>query len=166
MRKDRSNSQPTGDEATHSVASSKSKADAQHAAIRLLASREHSRLELIRKLIKRGWSSDQSESVVDDLVAQGLQSDQRFAESFVRSRAQKAHGPVRIRAELSERGLERSEIERALQAESLDWLAIASRWYERRYGSDPVTDHKERGRRQQALARRGFTSDIVRELVN
>lgn len=166
MSKDRNNGQPTGDEATQSVASSKSKADAQFAAIRLLSAREHGRQELIRKLIQRGWTPDESESVVDDLAAQGLQSDQRFAESFVRSRAQKAHGPVRIRAELSERGLDRSEIERALQAEPFDWLAIASRWYERRYGTDPATDQKERSRRQQALARRGFTSDVVRELVN
>ncbi len=144
----------------------RSQADAKHAAVRLLAAREHSQLELTRKLTQRGWLRDEVESVVEALASEGLQSDQRFAESFVRSRVQKAQGPVRIRAELSERGLGRSEIERALQSEAFDWLAIASRWYERRYGPDPVDDHKERSRRQQALARRGFTSDVIRELVN
>lgn len=158
--------QSTEEESGDGARATRSEADAQHAAIRLLAMREHSRLELVRKLTQRGWSRVEVETVVDALALEGLQSDQRFAESFVRSRAQKAQGPVRIRAELSERGLDRADIERALQAEAHDWLAIASRWYERRYGSDPVADHKERGRRQQALARRGFTSDVVRELVN
>lgn len=166
MREDRTKQCSEEDGPADGARSSRAQADAKHSAIRLLAAREHSRLELVRKLTQRGWLRDEVESVVDALALQGLQSDRRFAESFVRSRAQKAQGPVRIRAELSERGLGRSEIERALQADTFDWLAIASRWYERRYGSDPVADHKERSRRQQALARRGFTSDVVRELVN
>jgi len=139
-------------------------ADLRDAALRLLARREHSRMELTRKLRQRGWPEAELEAVIDDLAEQGLQSDDRFAESFVRMRAQKAYGPVRIRAELGERGLDRGLIDRALREAEADWLALASDWYERRYRGEAVEDLKDRSRRQQALARRGFPGDVIREL--
>lgn len=141
-------------------------AEVREAALRLLARREHSRFELIRKLLRRGWDDSDVVPVVDELAADNLQSDERYAESYVRQRVAKAYGPIRIRAELSERGLDRAEITRALEAESPDWFAIAADWYERRYGPDVPTDLKEKSRRQQALARRGFAHEHIRELFD
>ncbi|TVQ27429.1 MAG: regulatory protein RecX [Wenzhouxiangella sp.] len=140
-------------------------ADVRDAALRLLARREHSHAELTRKLVQKGWPADLVDIEVDALAAAGLQSDQRYAESFARSRAGKAYGPVRIRAELGERGIDRSLIEHALRELETDWFTLAADWYERRYGPDPVTDFKEKSRRQQALARRGFDHAVIRELV-
>jgi regulatory protein len=142
------------------------KAELREAAIRLLARREHSRLELTRKLRQRGWPESMTEATVDALARDNLQSDERFAESYVRQRVAKAYGPVRIRAELSERGIDDAQATRALAAESPDWLELASRWYERRYGAAPPADLKEKSRRQQALARRGFSFDQIRELLD
>ncbi|MEN1729376.1 MAG: regulatory protein RecX [Pseudomonadota bacterium] len=139
-------------------------ADLRDAALRLLARREHSYLELSRKLRQRGWPEPELEQVLDELAEQGLQSDDRFAESFVRMRSQKAYGPIRIRAELGERGIDRSQIERALREAEVDWLELASGWYERRYLERPVDDLKEKARRQQALARRGFSHEVIRAL--
>lgn len=138
----------------------------REAALRLLARREHSRLELARKLTRRGWSEPVLERVMDELAEQGLQSDERYAESYVRQRTSKAYGPVRIRSELSERGIGRAEAARAMEAESPDWFAIAANWYEKRYGPEPPANLKEKSRRQQALARRGFTHEHVRELLD
>jgi len=135
-------------------------------ALRLLARREHSRQELLRKLHQRGFAALATEPVVDELAGQDLQSDQRFAESYVRQRAARAYGPVRIRAELGERGINRALIARALEAKAPDWFAIAATWYERRYGSEPPADLKEKSRRQQALARRGFASEHFRDLFS
>lgn len=141
-------------------------AEIREAALRLLARREHSRLELSRKLKQRGWVDCDVELVIDELADENLQSEERFAESFVRQRVARAYGPMRIRAELSERGLDRAEIARALEAESPDWFAIAADWYEKRYGPEPPADLKEKSRRQQALARRGFAHEHIRELFD
>jgi regulatory protein len=141
------------------------RAQLREGAMGLLARREHSHRELSHKLLKRGWPADDVESVIDELAEDNLQSDERFAESFVRQRIEKAYGPVRIRAELSERGIDRAQIARALDAESPDWLAIAADWYEKRYGDEPPGDLREKSRRQQALARRGFDHAVVRELT-
>jgi len=141
-------------------------AELREAALRLLARREHSRFELTRKLTRRGWAASDIDAVIDELAAENLQSDERFAEGYVRQRAAKAYGPVRIRGELSERGIDASQAARALEAESPDWLAIASDWYERRYATQTPSDLKEKSRRQQALARRGFAHEHIRELLN
>ena len=141
-------------------------ADLRDAALRLLARREHSYKELSRKLKQRGWPEPELESVLSDLAEKGLQSDERFAETFIRSRAQKAYGPVRIRAELGQRGIDRAQIDRALRETDADWLGLASRWYERRYRGTPPADMKDKSRRQQALARRGFDHSIVRDLLD
>jgi regulatory protein len=140
-------------------------ADLREAALRLLARREHSFMELTRKLTQRGWPKEAVETVLSELAEAGLQSDTRYAESYARARAGKAYGPIRIRAELGERGIDRGLIEHALRELEADWFAIAAGWYERRYGSEPAADIKERSRRQQALARRGFDHAIVRELT-
>lgn len=141
-------------------------AELREAALRLLARREHSRLELARKLTRRGWPDAAVEEIIDDLAAANLQSDARYAESYVRQRVGKAYGPVRIRAELAERGIDRSQAAVALEAESPDWFAIAAHWYEKRYGPEPPADLKEKARRQQALARRGFAHEHIRELLD
>ena len=140
-------------------------AEVREAALRLLARREHSRLELARKLIRKGWSEPVVEQVVDELAEANLQSDERYAESYVRQRVDKAYGPVRIRAELAERGIDQGQAARAMAAESPDWFAIAADWYEKRFGSEPPADLKEKSRRQQALARRGFAHEHIRELM-
>lgn len=143
-----------------------SPADVREAALRLLARREHSVRELTRKLTGKGWPKPLVEHGIAELAEQGLQSDQRFAESFARSRAEKAYGPVRIRAELSERGIDRSLAQRALDELDVDWLAQAAKWFLRRYGETRSDDMKEKSRRRQALARRGFEESVIRELTD
>ncbi|AKS41736.1 regulatory protein RecX [Wenzhouxiangella marina] len=141
-------------------------ADLREAAVRLLARREHSARELVDKLRRKGWPVAEVEKAVSELAEQGLQSDTRYAESFVRSRVGKHYGPVRIRAELNERGVDRPLIDRVLREAGVDWFATAAEWYERRYAGEPPADFKDKGRRQQALARRGFEHSMVRELLD
>jgi regulatory protein len=141
------------------------RADLREAALRLLARREHSCVELSHKLSRRGWPEPEVASIIDELAGENLQSDERFAESYARSRAAKHYGPVRIRAELGERGIDRALADRAIRELETDWFTLAADWYERRYGTEPAEDIKEKSRRQQALARRGFTHEHVRELI-
>ena len=141
-------------------------AELREAALRLLARREHSFAELVRKLERKGWPADAVPVVVQDLADAGLQSDERFAEVYIRSRADKAYGPLRIRAELAERGVDRALVNRAMDEAEIDWLAQAAQWYGRRYDDVPAQDLKEKSRRQQALARRGFDHSVIRELTD
>jgi regulatory protein len=140
--------------------------EAREAAVRLLARREHSVRELERKLCGRGWPQRVVDTVLAELAEQGLQSDARFAESFARQRAERLYGPRRIRAELVERGIDAADADRAIASLDVDFAESAATFYRRRYGrSDPEPDYAERVRRSQAMYRRGFDPDTIRDLV-
>ena len=64
----------------------------ENAAMRLLARRDYSRLELWRKLSKRGEEGIVN-AVLDALADKDYQSDQRFADLLVRSRISALYGP-------------------------------------------------------------------------
>ena len=69
-------------------------------AMDILARREHSRKELFTKLSSHFPDYiDQLDDVLDQLKEGHLQSDQRFAEAFVRSRVNRGQGPQRLIAE-------------------------------------------------------------------
>lgn len=127
-----------------------------------LARREHSRAELVQKLLKAGFSSETIAATLDRLAEERLQCDRRFAESFVASRYRQGKGPNRIRAELSQKGMADSDVERALLAEGFDWVALARDVRERKFGSAPPADFSERARQMRFLSYRGFDSEGVR----
>ena len=58
-------------------------------ALRYLAAREHSRVELERKLAGHAQDEQELAAVLDDLTARGFLSDQRAAESLVHRRGAK-----------------------------------------------------------------------------
>ncbi|MGK7296296.1 MAG: regulatory protein RecX [Candidatus Wenzhouxiangella sp. M2_3B_020] len=140
--------------------------EVREAAVRLLSRREHSRLELRTKLVGKGWPEDLVDVAVTELADAGLQSDERFAESFARQRAERSYGPRRIRAELTQRGIDSAEAARAIEALDVDFRELAADFYRRKYGSDETElSFSERARRSQALYRRGFEAEHIRALV-
>lgn len=132
------------------------------AAVRLLARREHSRAELARKLGERGAPGDLVDQVLDSLAARHLQSDERYAETLVSSRAGRGQGPVRIRRELAERGVAGPLIDAALGDTGQDWFALARDTRRRRFGGDPPAEWNERVRQSRFLEYRGFSSEQIR----
>ncbi|GAB2780093.1 recombination regulator RecX [Halomonas shantousis] len=130
-------------------------------AIRLLGRREYSRAELMTRLRARGHESVAINEALDALAEQGLQSDTRFAEVFVRSRIMRGQGPVKIRAELGARGIDSSLIAMSLEAVEVDWQQLACETLARRFDG-PGQGPRERARRERFLAGRGFDFSQVR----
>ena len=137
-------------------------ASVEAVAVGLLARREHSRVELARKLAARGAPPEIVEAVLDGLVARGLQSDARSAESLVTSRLGRGQGPVRIRRELLQQGLEAETADDALEAHADDWQALAREVRKRKFGSEVPRAWKERARQMRFLEYRGFSGDQIR----
>lgn len=114
------------------------------------------------KLRARGCPDPIITQVVDALTEEGIQSDVKFAESFVRSRIERGTGPVRIRAELTVRGVEEDVIETSL-AEYEDWWGdLAVEVYQKRYHGEPPKDFSEKAKRANFLQGRGFTHEQIR----
>ena len=90
-------------------------------ALGLLTRREHSRLELARKLAHRGVETGDAKAAIDKLAAAGWQDDARFAASVVRNRASAGYGPAFIRAELGTHGLGSEAIALARHMSGSPW---------------------------------------------
>ncbi|WP_299588770.1 regulatory protein RecX [uncultured Microbulbifer sp.] len=137
------------------------------AALELLTRREHSQLELRRKLAGK-FSDADFEALFERLQDLNYQSDQRFAEVFARSRVLRGQGPVRIRQELQQRGITSELLSHTLERLEVDWFALAQEQLQRKYHSlinmalPRDQQAKERARRQRYLAYRGFPSDAIR----
>lgn len=140
----------------------KLRAAARNTAIGLLARRDHAQAEIRRKLRERGVDGDLIGEVVDELTRQRLLSDDRFAEVFIRSRAERGQGPVRLRAELRQLQLGTEQIERHLQAAEVDWMSLARMVRERKFGSRPAGSLAERAKEVRFLQYRGFTAAQIR----
>jgi regulatory protein len=128
----------------------------ERTALDLLARREHSRLEVERKLGARGFAEDIIASTLDALEESGELQSARFTASFIRARAAKGQGPSRIRAELAERGIDRDQAAALMRDADIDWAAIAISVRDKRFGSRRPTDFKERARQARFLEYRGF----------
>lgn len=134
---------------------------ARSAALRLLARREHSRLELSLKLKQRKIESDVIERVLDDYEAEGWLSDERFADVYARQRIDLGYGPLRILSELQQRGVHTTP-ECIRNITDAEWVERATRLREKRFGIDDISeDWDEKVRQARFLARRGFASDQV-----
>jgi regulatory protein len=134
---------------------------ARSVALRLLARREHSRLELTRKLLQRQLSKAVIETVLDDYQEQDWLSDERFAEAYARHRIEAGYGLLRITGELSQRGVsDNADILQAMSSQ--DWCDQAVRLRRKRFGLlDLRGQLEERLRQMRFLQRRGFTQEQI-----
>lgn len=132
-------------------------------ALRLLAGREHSRLELERKLAVHAGESGELERVLDELQAKGFINEQRVLESVLYRRAER-FGLARIAQELTSRGLSGQDVEQALQGLKSSEFERARSLWERRFGQ-LAGDPRERARQIRFLIGRGFSAEVARRIT-
>lgn len=138
---------------------------AKHIALDLLSRREHSALELKRKISRRKNLPDVDlDALCAELMRNDWLSHSRFAENFIRARRNKGQGPVKITYELRQRGLQDTEFVDILN-EFDDWHDMALEVLSRRYlpaPGDMATIQKQ----QRFLSQRGFQFDHIRSATD
>jgi len=138
-------------------------------ALRHLARREHSRAELERKL--RPYVEDEPDAsaaeqlrkVLDELVARGLLSDARAAESVLAGAGRRL-GSRRIAQTLQAKGLAPELVLDTLAKARASEFERAWDVWRRRFGAAPA-DLAERARQSRFLAGRGFDGDVIRRVL-
>lgn len=151
------------------------RAHLRSAALRCLAQREHTRLELRTKLLRQAQrrtmptddGPEQVAAFVDTLLAelqaQGWQSDSRRADSLVRTKSAR-WGERRLRQTLQRSGVDAADAAAALLALQGTELQRALAVWRRRFGQVATTP-ADRGRQARFLAGRGFSADVIRQVV-
>ena len=135
-------------------------------AMDLLARREHGRVELTRKLLQRGACPEMIDVALDRLTEDNLLSESRYLESYISYRARSGYGPLRIREELSQRGLARSDIEQALRECGFNWQEQLEDTWRRKFSGQLPEDARERARQGRFLSYRGYPLDMVGRLLS
>ncbi|WP_263264025.1 recombination regulator RecX [Pseudomonas sp. RIT-PI-S] len=138
----------------------------RRAAMDLLARREHGRVELERKLRQRGAPAELIAPALDRLAEEGLLSEARYLESFINYRARSGYGPARIREELTQRGLSRSDVDEALRSCGFDWASLLREVWQRKFAGELPMDTKERARQTRFLLYRGYSMDLIGRLMS
>jgi regulatory protein len=137
--------------------------------LRCLELRSHARRDLGRRLVRKGHPKQAVESALERATALGLLDDAAFAQDYVRTRAARGRGPLRLTRDLLAMGVERSLIDRAL---AVEWpegsdgasvpLGLATK---RAAQLGPLPRPTKRRRVLAYLARRGFSGREVTEMV-
>ena len=131
-------------------------------ALRLLARREHARVELARKLAPHAESGEALEALLDDLTARRLLSDERYVEMRMNARAAR-YGNARLAYELRTQGVS-DELVAAALAVGDDELTRARAAWQRKFGVG-AQDDGERARQMRFLLSRGFSGETVRRVL-
>lgn len=129
----------------------------------MLARREHSRAELARKLAPHAQSAEEVQSVLDDLAARKLLSDDRYAEARV-SALSRRFGTSRIQHELRRQGVANETADRALEAARASEFDRAREAWRRKFGEVAAT-REARAKQMRFLQSRGFSFEVIRKVV-
>lgn len=140
------------------------------------ARRNHSKHELITKMVSRGADADLACEVVEQLAKENLQSDKDFIESKLNSALRQGHGPTRFFQSINQHQLSSDLIQQVIDEIEPDWYALAQQVYLKKYGSISLSDstlplgveerYKEKAKRSRFLFGRGFSSDQIQYALN
>ena len=130
----------------------------------LLSRREHSFKEVIEKLKNRVNSEKRLFEELTKLKEENLQSDERFAESYTRSRSVKGFGPEKIFFELKSRGISENLISKIVYSEQINWMEIIKKEFRKKFSVNNDFTEEDISRAKKFLLQRGFEFDQINKL--
>lgn len=142
---------------------------ARRDAFRLIGRRAVSRQRMIDRLRRKGHAPETAAAVADELAAKGLIDDAAFAATVAASASRRA-GRRMVESKLRARGIDRTTAAKASADAAKernayeDALALGRARFKRM--SDRLTPDAKRRRLYGLLARRGYDSDVCRQVID
>lgn len=133
------------------------------AAAKQLSYRALSTKQLRDKLLEKGHTEDAVEYALEWLITRGMLNDKAFAQSVVRSYARRGYGELRIRQELSHRGVPREVADVAMEEYEAEDATMCALLDKRLRGD--LSDRKEVDKAIAALQRRGYRWDDIKRAL-
>lgn len=145
---------------------SKLLSDARNDAIRSLARREYGVWELHKKLVLKGHDEDTVLEALEQLQADGMLSDERYAEARANSLKGRGYGPRHIQMELNEKRVPDRIIEAVLDQSAELWVSLAENVRVKKFGDARPKDFKDKAKQMRFLQYRGFSAEQIAQAVN
>ena len=133
---------------------------------RYLSMREHSKLELIGKLLKKNYERNLVLQCINEFSEKDLQSDYRYAESFARSKFNDHKGEKFIRSSLRNKGICAALIDKILlRYDHEDWLEKAILALEKKVFKSNLDKSAQKKKQNAFLNNRGFTFKVIDKAI-
>ena len=126
-----------------------------------LARREHTSREIFQKMEKKVQLLNILREQIQKLENEGLIDNKRFAEQYIHSRSSRGYGPLRIRQELIQKGVDET-ISQSLMG-SQDWSYLAMLVLEKKTGKSIPEEGNEILKIKRFLNYRGFNHSHIEE---
>lgn len=136
------------------------------AAINLLARKEYSQASLEEKLKARGYHSATVAKILLKLKENGLQSDERFASCYARSRIERGCGPIRIQYELQNYGIAAEIVAQVIDEHKEDWVEIAKKIKAKKFGNKTSATSDAQIKQKKFLLYKGFDFETIKKATN
>ncbi|CAB0150391.1 Regulatory protein RecX [Pseudidiomarina piscicola] len=129
---------------------------ADEVCVRLLGRREHSAHELKQKLCQRGFSDAVIKQALATAQEHGWQSDERFAEIWLRQQLASGNGWMKIKAAAGVKGINAELLIELVERADPDWVELCYDKLQRKFGQQPPATRQERDKIMRHLQNRGF----------
>lgn len=149
-------------------------------AVQLLAQRNHSSIELKQKLrqfyikkqaneqmvIDNNFIDEQLDKVVQYSIEHHWIDDIGYIEQYVRMRARKGYGLIRIVGELKQRGLNVASVNNIIKKENIDWSELGLKQVQKKFHHLDKRDLQQKVKVFQFLAYKGFHQDDIAKIYS
>lgn len=117
------------------------------------------------KLLAKEFPVEQVDNVLDVLAHEGLQNDQRFAESYIRFRSRRGFGLRRLLQELEQRGVPASIANQAAAGSDVDFYQVAEAACKKKFSRKAATI-LEKSKQVRFMQYRGFYNEEVNQAIS
>lgn len=140
--------------------------DIRDTAAKYLASRMRTCSEMKEYLAKKDFGEDEIREVIEEFRDFRYLDDEEYCRQYINYACSKGKGPLRIRQELADKGVDRETIGFALEDyyDRDEELERALRQAEKTLAGKPV-DEKIRGRLGRRLVSLGYSTDVVYKVI-
>ena len=138
----------------------------KESSFRYLSIRNHSKFELKQKLRKKRYREDLIEEVIIELTEYGYLNDEQFAKDYYGSKIKKNVGPLKIKAGLYKKGVDRNIIEHIdeINFDEDQLLENAIKVAEKKYrqlNERHIEKNKMKQKLYSFLLNKGYSSEII-----
>ena len=126
-----------------------------------LARREHTSKEIFQKMEKKVKLLNILREQIQKLIDEGLIDNKRFAEQYIHSRSSKGYGPLRIRQELIQKGVDETISQNLMGSQ--DWSYLAKSVLEKKTGTCIPEERNDILKIKRFLNYRGFNHSHIEE---
>ncbi len=133
-------------------------------ALKLLARREHTRAELVRKLSVHAEDPAELEGVLDDFERRGWLSERRVVEQMVHARRTR-FGARRIERDLLAKGVSGEAVASAMSDLKGGELESAREVWRKKFGGRLPRTPADRARQARFLQGRGFDMEVIMKVI-